>query len=215
MYSQLRYVMTALAVTVLAACSDSTEPGGISQVSVTMQKSSTVTSAALVAAAQGSVDPSQVASLHVTITDIAFLPVLAEDDSTSDDGWISLSLDTPVQVDLVALPGEDDSTLVIGSGVLPEGDYKKVRFFVTNSIIRFSNTISVGNATFEADSTYDVRIPSGEQTGIKTDLAFSVVADTAVNLLFDENATLGNVSATGSGKVNLSPVFKARGGTEE
>jgi hypothetical protein len=62
---------------------------------------------------------------------------------------------------------------------------------------------------------YEVVIPSGDNTGIKTDLSFTVTEDgegnaDEVNLLFDAEATFRGVTATGSGKVMLPPVLKAK-----
>ncbi len=71
------------------------------------------------------------------------------------------------------------------------------------------DVLTVGQATFAADSTHAVRIPSAENTGLKTDIAFTVEADTDVNLLFSPDATFQNVTATGNGQVILAPVIKA------
>ena len=79
---------------------------------------------------------------------------------------------------------------------------------ISNASIVLNTTIGVGQATFAADSSHAVRIPSAENTGLKTDIAFTVAADTDVNLLFSPDATFQNVTATGNGQVILAPVIK-------
>jgi len=111
---------------------------------------------------------------------------------------------------------EDESPLVIASGAVLVGDYASVRLFVDEAVIRFSEAVSLGlSLTFDADFDYDVSIPSGEETGIKTDAEFSVVADAEgnvndVGLLFSPGATFLNVTGTGSGEVILAPVIRGR-----
>ncbi len=87
-----------------------------------------------------------------------------------------------------------------------------VRLLVSGGTIVFDADISVGQFTFAAGNPgYGVTIPSGAQTGLKTDLAFTVGegGSTEVNLLFDEGATFQNATATGSGKVILAPVLRS------
>lgn len=75
-------------------------------------------------------------------------------------------------------------------------------------MIVFDIDVSVGGFTLAAGDSHPVTIPSGEQTGLKTDLAFVVDGSTTVNLFFDEDATFRNVTATGSEKVILTPVLR-------
>jgi hypothetical protein len=125
-----------------------------------------------------------------------------------------IELSEPLTVDLLALPSEEDSAVVIASGTLPEGEYERMRFLVSASWIFLNTGATVGNSTFDPDVSYEVKVPSGSTSGLKTDLSFTVVTDTSVNLLFSPIATFENVTATGSGKVILSPVLKAKGEIE-
>ena len=77
-------------------------------------------------ASQGRISVDQVDSLFLTITTISFLPVLAEDDTT-EASWQVIELSEPLTVDLLALPSEEDSAVVIASGTLPEGEYERMR----------------------------------------------------------------------------------------
>lgn len=113
----------------------------------------------------------------------------------------------------MALPTSGESPLVIAAGQVPVGDYRMVRLVTSGATIYFNTTVQVGPAIFDPDTGYDVTIPSGSETGLKTDATFTVAAaeggnPTEVSLLFDEGTTFKNVTATGSGKVMLSPVIR-------
>jgi hypothetical protein len=115
----------------------------------------------------------------------------------------------------MALPSEDESPVIIGAGTVPEGEYDRVRIFVEDEEIVFLETFTVGQVTYEADVEYEVEIPSGDNAGIKTDLAVTVQADDEGNvqdvaLLFDSEATFNGVVTTGSGRIKLPPVLKVR-----
>jgi hypothetical protein len=218
----------ALAVLVAAtsvqfACNDVQSPGPpgsptLAHVRILMSRSlAPAASAAMpllaVSGQQAQIAVSNVSLLTVTVTGIQCLST--DSALAADSGWMDVTLDTPVTLDLLALPTADSSPVVIASGMLPEGSYTKVRLRVDDAHIMFVDDMTVGNASFTADTDYLVTIPSGPQTGIKTDVQFDVAADSAgtvidVPLLFDPAATFVNATATGSGKVILAPVIKAR-----
>ncbi len=205
-----------MVATLVGACADGLGRGDRERVTVTMQQGSDGFFAqtvdgwyANVAGSQSVfIDKEDVAELFVSITEIQFLPVTEEE---ANGGWQSLSLDAPAELDLMALPTEGESPIVIASGELEVGDYRMVRLFMSDATIVFNTDISLGQAiTFEAgEPGHAVRIPSGAETGTKTDAEFSVVADTDVNLLFDPAATFLNVAVTGTGQVILAPVIRA------
>jgi hypothetical protein len=152
-----------------------------------------------------------VSALVVRITRIEFLPKKDEARETDPGAWISLQLSQPVTIDLMALPTEGSSPLVIASGTVPVGNYGDVRFFTDSAAIRFKGPIELGVAyRYEGNTTYQVTIPSVAQTGIKTDAEFTVEGEADVNLLFSPTATFLNVTATGTGSVILAPVIRSR-----
>ncbi len=203
----------------VAACSDTTgtSGSGMHRVDVTLQQTDGMLLAAPIMAAagasQGRISIDQVDSLFLTITTISFLPVLAEDDTT-EASWQVIELSEPLTFDLLALPAEEDSALVIASGTLPEGDYERMRFLISASSIFLNTGVTVGNSPFAPDISHEVKVPSGSTSGLKTDLSFTVVTDTSVNLLFSALATFDKVTATGNGQIILSPVLKAKGEIE-
>jgi hypothetical protein len=167
------------------------------------------------AALLGSIPRDTVASLTVTVTSIQFLREGA-DSADDSPGWISLDLGAPVTLDLVALPSEGVSPLVIAAGSVEAGTYTMVRLFVSSASIRLKGDVTIGQAiALQGGVDYPVTIPSGAQTGIKTDVSFTVEAGsdgtaTDVGLLFDASTTFANVTATGAGSVILAPVLRAR-----
>jgi len=210
-----RLSVLALTATVAAGC-DTVGPGGTGNVRVTMQKiaSATATQALVdgfASAADGSyppIDVGNVESFTVQITSIEFLSAV---EGASED-WISLPF-PGVDLDLMALPHTFSAPLVIAAGDVDAGPYKSVRLRVGVATIEFKMPVSVGAFTFEAGGSITVTIPSGEQTGLKTDMAFTVLANADGNpleltLLFDPDATFQNATATGSGKVILTPVLR-------
>jgi hypothetical protein len=171
------------------------------------------TSGLLADASAAAIDPTDVASLLVTVTDIQFLPAGGEENGNG--GWQSLGLGAPAQLELTGLPTAGQSPVLIAAGELEVGEYSMVRFVAPGGTIEFATDLTLGQSnTFDAETPYDVTVPSGSQTGIKTDVSFSVTDDgqggtNAVDLLFDETATYQNVTATGSGGVSLAPVIRS------
>ena len=99
----------------------------------------------------------------VTITGVAYLPATATDE-TVESAWQSLTLETPGTLDLMALPTETAGSIVIASGLVPVGAYRKVRLLTTGGEIVFKGPIALGgSATFDGDTPYPVTIPSGAQ----------------------------------------------------
>jgi len=146
------------------------------------------------------------------------LPAVQEaGDENGEDGdedaaeWMSLDVED-IRFDLLALPVTDETGVVLVTGELPVGDYARVRLFVIDPMLWFNTALQIGNAyTYEPDVGYAVTIPSGNQTGIKTDQGFSIPEGGGdVLLVFDENASLANVHGTGNGKVMLAPALRVR-----
>ncbi|GBD33567.1 hypothetical protein HRbin33_02561 [bacterium HR33] len=195
-------------------------PQTMEQVKVTMQQTDAALTQSLsgwsarMAGSEGSaaaISKDTVSTLVVRITRIEFLPKEEEAREADPGAWIALDLTQPVIVDLMALPTEGSSPLVIASGTVPVGNYGDVRLFTDSAAIRFKGPIELGVAfKFEGNTTYQVTIPSVEQTGIKTDAEFTVEAETDVNLLFSPTATFLNVTGTGTGQVILAPVIRSR-----
>ena len=160
------------------------------------------------------VSPDTVQSLTIQFTEVAFLPADAtEGDETA---WQTLTLPATVTLDLMALPTETDGSVEIASGSVPVGQYKMVRLLVGEGEITFKGPLSLGGAvTFDGATAYPVTIPSGSQSGIKTDVSFEVTegenaTTNAAYLVFAPGTTFQNLTATGGGGVMLNPVIHAK-----
>ncbi len=165
-------------------------------------------------AAARPLDRDNVVSLTVVVTGVEFLPVAVEDGGEDEASWMELDLPGPVELDLMALPTEGESPLVIAAGSVEAGDYRNVRFLIGGATIVFDQPFTIGIAQF--DGEHDVTVPSGANTGLKTDVAFTVSSDQDGNpeelhILFHPASTFLNATATGNGKVMLAPVLRAAG----
>ena len=213
-----RVGVLALTTAVAAGC-DHLGIDGNGNVRVTIQKIASETASSALAdgfasVADGSskpIDAGNVTSLTMQIDSIQFL--LAVEEGVEDaGGWITLVLaGDVVTLDLASLPPAFEAPLVIATGEVDAGSYQSVRLFVSDAEIVFVEDVSVGRAIFDkAPQIHAVTIPSGAQTGLKTNMAFIVDGSTDVNLLFDEGATFRSATATGSGIVILSPVLGSK-----
>jgi len=134
-----------------------------------------------------------------------------------DGSWVTFELGTPELLDLMDLPNEGDSPLVIASGSAEVGTYANVRLYTDSASIRFRGPITLGSAfEYEGNVDYLVEIPSVEQTGVNTDVSFTVEVDADgiiyyVSLLFVAGSTLQNVPPNGNGTVMMTPVIHEGG----
>lgn len=182
----------------------------------------------------GRVPRDMVNSLTITVDGIQILPYCEDageenGDGQCEDPWETLELNGETyELDLLTLPLEDEPALVLIEGTeVPVGEYHKVRLFISEAKVSFVDEITVGRTLFLAVdddednylledpttwTTYDVEIPSAQNTGIKADINLEVTEETEgeIGLLFDAGATFRNVIATGNGHVKMPPVLKAR-----
>ena len=228
------FVALSGVLTIAGACGEfSGVEDGMGEVQVTLQEASAealfqVVTAGLAAAPEasaGRVARENVNSLEVTVTGIGLLPYCEDAGEQNGDGqcedlWETLDLaDAEFTVDLLALPTEGEGAVPLAQGLIPLGEYHKVRLFISDAFVTFNVDVSVGRTTYSAydaenpETIYAVEIPSGRTTGIKADIELEVTEtnQAEVGLLFDSEATFRNVVATGNGRVLMPPVLKARG----
>lgn len=213
----LRLGALALGLAVAAACSD----GSTSQFDVTMQEADGAlmqTSSGLLASVSGqsavTIDKSVVQSLDISIDRLELLPANQASEFASAGAWVNAPLSGNMSLDLMALPGQFEAALKVGQGEAPEGDYVDARLFIASATIVFSENVDLGDGFqyVAGEPGYPVEIPSGDQTGIKTDASVSISSvdgQATLELAFDPSATFLNVTGTGDGRVILSPVIRA------
>jgi hypothetical protein len=135
-------VLAAAAVPLLACGDDPAESPDFAQVRVKINRSEPASASAsapdLAIGGTQQITPDAVSSLTVTVTGIECQ--LSGVPEGSEDGWVTLSLDDPVTLDLLALPVADASPVVIATGLLPVASYQQVRRFVSAAQISFATT---------------------------------------------------------------------------
>ncbi len=229
---RLGSVLLASAIVLVSACGEPTSSQATGPLRVTLQKSAVpagVAGAFLASVSGGAaaIDLSNVMCLEVEITGVHLLPVPPENEDPemqeeNDAEWVRLAFDPSITVDLLALPGEgEDPIEILFDPNVTAGDYRKLRLITgDDNAIYFGEGFEVGQTQYAGNDTDDcvtshpVNVPSGSQTGLKTDVVVSVgdpVDGTqSVGLLFDEDTSVRNASATGTGTVNLNPVLRTR-----
>jgi len=117
----------------------------------------------------------------------------------SDSGWIKLA-EVNEPVNLLDLQNGVFRTLVLGAE-LPPGHYGQMRL-----LLGTPNTVTLAD-----DSTLDLTIPSGMQTGVKFPVSFDLQAGTTYEIFIDMDAKKSVfVHKTGaSNKYMLRPVVHA------
>jgi len=109
---------------------------------------------------------------------------------------------TPAQYDLLSLQG--GVTALLGSSLIPVGDYEQLRLVVDSARITLA-----GSATFsDGSNTRTLKVPSGMQSGIKVNFGGPVhVAPGQTTLVVDFDASRSFVF-TGSGASPTGALFK-------
>jgi len=109
---------------------------------------------------------------------------------------------TPAQYDLLSLQG--GVTALLGSSLIPVGDYEQLRLVVDSARITLA-----GSATFsDGSNTRTLKVPSGMQSGIKVNFGGPVhVAPGQTTLVVDFDASRSFVF-TGSGSSPTGALFK-------
>lgn len=219
--SSTRLATLGLLTFALVGCETGTGPESDSETRVLLARgtvaSSSLSAAVLEAdpvfarfAALGPVALSKVASIDVTITRVDALP--AAEDSETEAGWVSLDVTQGGSVNLLSLPMASEEGLTLARAELPVGTYGNLRFFLQDATITFNEPVTVGTHTFAANEKIPLFIPSGAQTGLKTNVVFNVAEGDAddVKLIFDATASVEKIVATGAGTIILPPVMVAR-----
>lgn len=115
------------------------------------------------------------------------------------DGWTTLN-ETKETYDLLNLA--NGATAVIGSAALEAGTYPQIRLILAEE----------GHSVEIDGNVYDMKVPSGAQTGIKLNINAEIEEDVEYVVLLDFDASRSVVQAGSSEQVPylLSPVIKAK-----
>jgi len=200
------------------ACSDSTGPGSVGQASVVLTSDAVATSrvGSGISLSIGDVPSTALANLFLTITRIDLHRVGTGEESSgegeaSGEGgeWISLEISLAAPVDLLALPSTGG--IELAAGTVPAGRYNQARFFFDTSEAVLDEAVVVTGQTIDA-GTYEVTVPSAEQTGLKIQLMDTEVVESETETIALElatDATIGTLVWNANG-FQLSPVLSVR-----
>jgi hypothetical protein len=164
----------------------------------------------------GDVPESAVANLFLTITRVDLHLVGGGDDtgtegeggegeSSEDGSWVSLELSLTEPLDVFVL---STSGIELAAGTVTAGQYNQARFFFDTSELVLSEAIDVNGVTVDAGS-YDVTVPSADETGLKLQLSGTDVGDgetETVGVQLGTGATIGTLVWNSNG-FQLSPVL--------
>lgn len=215
-------VLTALALgclPALTACSDATGPefGDVSVV-VTGDAVSANRLGDGISLNMGDVPESAVGSLLLNITRIELHLAGGDEEGGTEgagtegeggegDSWISLDVTLPGPLDILTL---STAGVELAAGTVTAGQYNQVRFFFDTSELVLNEDIAVLGGTVVA-GTYDVTVPSADETGLKLQLSGLNVGDgetETVGVQLGVDATIGTLVWNANGFL-LSPVLNS------
>lgn len=123
--------------------------------------------------------------------------------SDTDGGWSEVVVSPAKRIDLLSLTNGVLEEL--GTTPLPAGQYSQIRLVLASNT--GTGTTSVANAVHPTDGTLTpLDTPSGQQSGLKLQAHFDVVAGQMADLVLDFDACKSVVKAGNSGQYNLKPV---------
>lgn len=111
-----------------------------------------------------------------------------------EEAWQTISTG-PLRVDLLKLNNGADTLL--GTAQLETGTYNQLRMI-----------LGTNNEVISDGSSYNLTVPSGQQSGYKINLNAQVVEDSTLTKIIDFDAAR-SIAVTGNGQYILNPVLKA------
>lgn len=138
--------------------------------------------------------PGDIAEAHVTVERVELVP------ADEDGGGILVLSDSTRRLDLLTL--QDGVTETLADTALPAGTYSQIRLVVAND----------AEIVLEDGSTPRLKIPSGEQTGIKVVVPDFTIEDDedVVSLTLDFSVEDSFVKAGRSGMYLFKPTVRAQ-----
>lgn len=200
----------AAAVMTFSACDDgAVTPEGEAPFAVVMQPEN-ATAAAVLSMARLSPEGASTATISLDKVESITLPigdVEALSTGPGGGGWIEAG-SVNALVNLLDLPA-DGVTLAEGS--LPEGEYRALRFQLTDvPTIVLNEAITVGKTDYPAGE-HELVIPGADAAGMRLTADFEVTDDgQTLTVLVDGPAMVRNVIATGSGALKIAPVLRVQ-----
>ncbi len=150
-----------------------------------------------------------VAEVLVTVTAVAALRAGANEDDESR--WVRVPVDPAVTIDLMNLPTNPGSALLLNRGALSAGSYRNLRLHVSDATIEFARDVNVGPRTWVMGVQHPLRIPGPADTRIMIPGAsFQIVEgeETGIDLVLQAGTSVQSIAATPN-FVLMAPVLLA------
>ncbi|MCG2714960.1 MAG: DUF4382 domain-containing protein [Candidatus Marinimicrobia bacterium] len=132
--------------------------------------------------------------INLNIIEVSVHKSVSESDSDTSAQWITLS-DADTTIDFLELVNGEMATLI--QTQLEVGHYSQLRLLLGDS----SSIVIDGNS-------YDLKIPSGSQSGVKLNLGFSIEPDEITELYLDFDAERSINKHPTQDQYTLRPIFR-------
>lgn len=151
--------------------------------------------------------PPNAAQIGLSLVEAITISIGDVEARRKEGGWVQAGT-VGETLNLLDLPAQG---ITLVDATLPEGEYDKLRLFLTaEPTITLTEAVVVGRTTYEAGE-HPLFIPSSKQNGLRLQAEFVVDADgEELTIVFDEAATVSRVTATGAGILKISPELQIR-----
>lgn len=136
-------------------------------------------------------------AVNVEVVDVM---IKMDDDGNDESGWISLNSNQKV-INLLDLTGGVNEVLV-DKFPIPTGTLKQIRL-----VLGDDNTIVIKN-NFDEDQIYDLKTPSGQQSGLKLKVDAVIEEGFTYDFVLDFNVDKSIIINGKSGHISLRPVMR-------
>ncbi|SEP86800.1 Carboxypeptidase regulatory-like domain-containing protein [Hyunsoonleella jejuensis] len=140
--------------------------------------------------------PGDFEAVNVEVVDVM---IKMDDNSDDDNGWMSLEAESGI-VDLLDFTG-GISKVLVDRFPIPEGKLTQMRL-----VLGDGNTIVIKDENDE-DETFDLKTPSGQQSGLKLKVNTEIQEGFVYDFVLDFDVEKSIVIAGNSGNIILKPVL--------
>lgn len=120
----------------------------------------------------------------------------------SDLDAITISFESPMNIDLLALQGQN-SIQLLADKILPSGNYSWIRLNITAA----NDGIQDSYIKMNDNSVHELNIPSGSQSGLKIIGGLEIIANASTSMTIDFDLRK-SIFQTPDGNYDLIPVLK-------
>lgn len=142
--------------------------------------------------------PGDYEAVNIEIVDVM---IKMDNDSDDDNGWMSLDVNTEI-VNLLDFTG-GFSKVLVERFPIPVGTLSQMRL-----VLGDGNTIVIKDSN-DQDETFDLKTPSGQQSGLKLKVNEQIEEGFTYDFILDFDVEKSIVHAGNSGNIILKPVIYA------